>query len=450
MRNLKSRGSQSGVALLTAMIIVIIVAGMAAAFLTLSFSQSKLISNGSEGEVALHIAEAGVEDMINKLTAYSKDWIKAGNVDPTYATAKPDYSILAQNAATITTTGKINGGTFTTTLSSTTAGSTDAYTGPFSPTAPVNGYLIVSKGTFNGVSRTVQIVTKAVNNNGMFNGGLFGDVEVDALGTFFSDGYNSKNGDYSSQKKQNWVGPDGKTYSYVDATGSIGSNGNIVTNGSATIIGNSTPGPGGTSGPGGNVFGSTAPATATTPLTVETYTVPATALPATFVSGTGMSLGVTGTQTTYSMDSLKGSGKGTITISGNVTLYVSGDFTMNNQMNLQIADGAKLTLIQTTGNYDMTINGNAMAGTQSADRFQIKSNTTGSVKFNGASTVYAYMYAPQATFTNNGGNEFFGAMTAKSMKLSGTASFHYDENLQNLATPIPDFKIVSWVEIPNQ
>jgi hypothetical protein len=123
---------------------------------------------------------------------------------------------------------------------------------------------------------------------------------------------------------------------------------------------------------------------------------------------------------------------------------------MNNQMNLNIADGAKLTLIQGgPAANDMTINGNAMAGTQSADRFQIRSATTGTIKFNGSSTVYAYMYAPAATFTNNGGNEFFGSMTAKSMKLSGTASFHYDENLANLATPIPDFKIVSWVEIPN-
>ena len=78
----KSNRSESGAALMTAMIIVLIVAGMAAAFLSLSFSQSKLIANGSEGEVALHIAEAGVEDTVNKLTAYSKAWLKNNNAAP--------------------------------------------------------------------------------------------------------------------------------------------------------------------------------------------------------------------------------------------------------------------------------------------------------------------------------------------------------------------------------
>ena len=47
---------------------------------------------------------------------------------------------------------------------------------------------------------------------------------------------------------------------------------------------------------------------------------------------------------------------------------------------------------------------------------------------------------------NNGGNEFFGSMVAAKMKLSGTASFHYDEDLANLSNPEPKFKIVSWRE----
>ena len=122
-----------------------IVAGMAAAFLTLSFSQSKLIANGSEGEIALHVAEAGVEDTINKLTAYSKAWIKNGYTDPVYALGTaPDFAIIATTANSITVTGTVNGGTFQAILTTTLAGAPRVYTGPFAPTAPPHGYLLPS------------------------------------------------------------------------------------------------------------------------------------------------------------------------------------------------------------------------------------------------------------------------------------------------------------------
>lgn len=460
-----ARRSQAGVALLTAMIIVIIVGGMAAAFLTLSTSQSRLISNGSDQEIALHIAEAGIEDTLNKLTAFSQGYINNNNVNPT-TPAGADYLLIGgpgtfvqvngTAVATIVIGGSVNGGTYTAWLQNTTPGAATVFTGVFAPptgAAPPNGYLITSAGTFNKVTRTIQIVTQAVNNNGVFQGGLFGNVQVDALGTFFSDGFNSAKGTYASQATNSYTFPGGKTFTYADTTGSIGSNGNIITNGNVTVMGNSTPGPGGTSGPGGNVWGSTTPATSPTPLPPVNYNVPSTALAApSWTSNTGMTLAgsSTGAPVAYHMSSFSPNGKGSINITGNVTLYVDGAFSMNNQQALNIAAGAKLTVYQGPGSNDMTVNGQAIAGSGTASQFQIYSASTGSIKFNGGSTVYAYMYAPDATFTNNGGNEFFGAMIAQSMKLSGTASFHYDEALANLAAPIPDFKIVSWVEIPNQ
>jgi hypothetical protein len=472
-------------ALLTAMIVVIIVGGMAAAFLTLSLSQSKAISSGSDREMALHVAEAGVEESINRLTAYSIDWLAAGNiapatpVPPTYPTAKiananPDQAVLGKPtliAATayhaayyaVVIVGTVNGGTFRAELSNTGNNAVNTvYTGPFAPPpgvnwtptsgyAPPTGYQIVSQGTINGVTRTLQTITKGVNTAVPFQGGLFGDVQVDALGTFFSDGFNSTKGTYASQATHTYTFPGGKTFTYADTTGSIGSNGNIITNGNVTVMGNSTPGPGGTSGPGGNVWGSTAPATSPTPLPPVTYNVPSgTPSAPNWVNNTGMTMGAAGGTNTYHMSSFSPNGKGTITINGNVTLYVDGAFSMNNQQALNITAGSKLTIYQGSGANDFTVNGQAVAGTATADRFQVYSASTGTFKFNGGSTVYAYVYAPQATFTNNGGNEFFGAIMAKSMKLSGTASFHYDEALSNIATPVPDFKIVSWVEIQNQ
>jgi hypothetical protein len=496
-----SRRSQTGVALLTAIIIVIVVGGMAAAFLSLSLAQTKAISTGSDREIALHVAEAGIEDAINKLTGYSIDWVNQGNKEPVWAGTPPDYNVIGISAPvnslvnvaggidaqgnlsknkwvnqvnqTATINGTVNGGTYTVAVTSTSAvamvdpaGNTVVFSGPFPPPtgqpdqygyAPRTGYKLISSGTFNGVTRSLQIVTSAVNNANPFQGGLFGDVQVDALGTFFSDGYNSAKGSYASQAKNSYTFPStGKTFTYADTTGSIGSNHNIITNGNVTIMGNSTPGPGSTSGPGGSIWGSTAPATAPTPLQPVTYTVPAGAASApSWLNNTGMTLAPPAgqTSTTLHMSSFSPTGKGTITVNGNVTLYVDGSFSMNNQQALNITAGSSLTIYQGPGANDITINGQAVAGatgsSPSASQFQVYSASTGTIKFNGGSQVYAAVYAPQAAFTNNGGNEFFGAMVASTMQLTGTASFHYDENLQLLVKPVPDYKIVSWMEITN-
>jgi hypothetical protein len=469
MRNLKAGRSEAGVALITALIIVIIVGGMAAAFLTLSFSQSNSIAIGSEREVALHIAESGVEDTINKLTAYSRDYVKAGNATPVFASPAPDYALIGQPIKVVTVTGTVNAGTYSAAVADASglavdaAGNPVAFGGPFF----AGGYLITSAGTHGKLTRTLEVLVQAVDLSNPFKYGLFGDVEVDALGTFQSDGYDSSKGVYNASKTYTF--PDGKTVAYADATGNVGSNGNIVTNGNVVIMGNATPGPAGSSGPGGDIQGSTTPSIAPQQLDPVVY-------PTTFPSGTGTppvsgpqtyltppswtsNVGVTipggtaGAPLKYHMSDFKNSGKGAITITGEVVLYVDGTIDMNNQQSINLAAGppeAKLTIYQGPGANDLTINGQAVAGTASADRFQIYSATTGTIKFNGGSKVYGAIYAPGANFINNGGNEFYGSMVAKTMKLSGTASFHYDENLAKLSTPKPDFKIMSWVEIPNK
>src|SRR5262245_35561481 len=108
----KARRSQKGVAILTATIVIIIVAGMSAAFLMLSFSQRKYVAESSESELTLHVCEAGVEDTINKMQAYALEWAKT-KTTPILGT-NYDFSVFGTNlaATTITLTGSINGGTY--------------------------------------------------------------------------------------------------------------------------------------------------------------------------------------------------------------------------------------------------------------------------------------------------------------------------------------------------
>ena len=144
---------------------------------------------------------------------------------------------------------------------------------------------------------------------------------------------------------------------------------------------------------------------------------------------------------------MKPTGNGGMEIYQDTDIYVDGTIDMKNTQALTIKTDAAgkpytVRIYQTSG--DITINGQAIAGTGSAKNFQIYSTTTGTIKFNGGSTVYAAVNAPKALFTNNGGNELYGSVIASKMKLSGNAYFHYDADLANLTTPEPKFKIVSW------
>src|SRR6185436_19081597 len=118
----KARGSQKGIAILTATVVLIIIAGMAAAFLMLSFNQSKFITESSESEATLQICEAGIEDAINKLQAYADKWKvnKATPIAPSGILTSADYYCFADPAQATATqfsfTGNINGGTWTVTV----------------------------------------------------------------------------------------------------------------------------------------------------------------------------------------------------------------------------------------------------------------------------------------------------------------------------------------------
>ncbi len=434
-----ARRKQSGVALITTMIIVMIAAGMAAAFLSLAFAQSNNIGKASRGEIALHVAEAGIDDAINKLNAYAIDFVANGSKAPTYTSPIPDYAEIQNPSPAFK--GSMNQGTYVVTLAN-TAGTSPAFVDPFS-----TNYLIHSTGRHGAQVQNLEVITSAIDNGNLFKYGLFGDVVVDAGGTFTSDGYKSSGGPYNATQTHTF--PDGKTVKYANATGSLGSNGNIITGGNAMVMGNATPGPGGSISGGGNVSGSTTPAPATENLEPVSYPKDFTGIPsATWASGDlTLAGGAVGSPVSYHAADLNPTGKGTFTVKGDVVLYVDGDFNMNNQQAIVIETGGKLTIKQGPGSGNIHINGQAFAGTAKAADFQVYSASSGDIQFNGGSTVYAAVYAPQATFTNNGGNEFFGSMVASTMKLKGTASFHYDEDLAKLSTPKPQFKIISWRKV---
>lgn len=416
--------SQRGGALILAVIAFILIAGAGTALFSLTLRGHTTTLGASNGDLAYHIAEAGIDDALNKLAAYA---LKPNDTNADFAVIGKVETIVdgevKKNVNVVS--GGVNRGSFYVTVDP--------------PYAGYGTYLIRSVGTYNTERRGIETTVVAEDVPGSFQYGLFGDVTVDASGSLVTDGYRSSNGSYEDQlaKSPNSF----KKTPYVNATGHIGSNGGVYVGGSALIFGNATPGPGNAVTGGGYINGSTAPASSPFPLSDIIYTPQgdnAVALPS--------SLGVDGQTTYMKLDTLTLANKEDITVYGNVTLYVSGSIKITAQTKLNLAEGAKLTIYQESGTLEVhggaDLNGGVGVKSGIPSDFQIWSNTS-TVTVNGGSGYMGAIYAPKADIKLNGNADYYGGMVGKSIKPIGNAMFHYDEDLGAVSIPKIVFKVKS-------
>ena len=117
---------------------------------------------------------------------------------------------------------------------------------------------------------------------------------------------------------------------------------------------------------------------------------------------------------------------------------------------ITIGNNGSLTLY--SGGTQNTIGGNGVANqsgyAQNFIMYCAPSVTT--LTFNGNGEFIGVICAPNANVTLNGGgklnNDFEGALIAKSVKMNGHYSFHYDEALSRLSNT-GRLLITSWDEI---
>ena len=188
------------------------------------------------------------------MQAYALKW--AENKTTPVLGANYDYSVfipgMDNTVTSLTLTGAVNGGTWSVRIRN-NKGTFPVFPNPFSYTFPSYSdpiwWILDATGTRQGSVRNLQVLTSAFDQKTTFKYGLFGDVEVDALGTFSSDGYDSSKGTYSNQLAALLAAgggkhtfPDGKVATYLEATGNLGSNGNIISNGNTQIMGNADAG----------------------------------------------------------------------------------------------------------------------------------------------------------------------------------------------------------------
>ena len=280
------------------------------------------------------------------------------------------------------------------------------------------------------------------------------NIETDSYDS--SDPAKSTSGNYDPNKKQ----PNGNVASDATIT-------NSVSVGNANITGTVATGPGGTvsMGPNGTIGPTFSNPAATIALAIANgwvqnnfntdipdVTLPSGAAywspPSTYSSGNVNGGGtISGGQ--YKINGIGLSGNGsTLTIDGNVTLYVTGGISMSGKGGIVVTPGSTLT-VYAAGN--VSISGNAVMNQSTSDLnvqfLGLPTSTSWSISGNGVWN--GTIYAPQAAMSLNGGGSsgnVSGSIVANSITLNGHVAFHYDERLKT-GGPVNGFVVSSWQEL---
>ena len=137
----------------------------------------------------------------------------------------------------------------------------------------------------------------------------------------------------------------------------------------------------------------------------------------------------------------------TLTVDGNVYLFIDGNFNLSNSATININEGSSLTLV-ITGTFllaDQRIADETGSNVNDAQSFSLYSSYSSSstysdgdkpsasdpgITIQGVSDLYVSIYAPLADVNLEGSGAIYGAIRSKTVNVSGVGAMHYDEALR--------------------
>jgi len=282
--------------------------------------------------------------------------------------------------------------------------------------------------------------------------GVVGKLGVTMNGNPFMDSYDSSDPNYSTggfwdvNKRRDRIG-----------VGTLSSNKPAINTGGGIIYGSAATAPGGTvSGNVGdgawlaaNGFSGQQPDHVTDDFNMA---IPDVVLPSPWnpsfspVSATigGVTYGYVLTAGDWQFGAVSvNSSVGSIYVQGNVRIYFTGQLKMSGGASVTLAPGATLEIYLGAG---MDLSGHCVinpSGIPSRCSIYGLPGTT-DMKYAGTAQAFCKLYAPNADITITGDFDFNGSLLGKTVKLSGSAAFHYDEALN---AGKPDYVVASWEEM---
>ena len=256
----------------------------------------------------------------------------------------------------------------------------------------------------------------------------------------------STNGLYDAAKRQE--------------NGDIATNGNLIQAGNAFIHGDVATNSGTVTGVS-NVTGVQRTDFYQAPIPVGAPTWPSINPTPSAVNGTATltaSATAGSASSRYLLNGISVSGSQTLTFAGNpngsptyIEIYVDGDISVTGTSQIILGDGVQAK-IYFKGN--VTIAGKGMVNPNDKPANLLlygvppTDGLNHTVTLGGNGQITAAVYAPDYDVTVNGGGNsghVFGAVTGKSVTMTGVTNLHYDEALAFTGL-INNYKIVSWVE----
>ena len=390
---------EKGAALFFSLLIGVVMVGLALPFLFKMNSQFHITEKSYKSLSALNLAEAGVERAIWELNFGDiSTW--SGN-------------LLERNitlASVQTAQGFVIGNIDITVLN------------------PASDYpLVMTKGTVPwrgdlSIEKSL-CVSLTHGTESYFNFGIFGDEGFDIHGNTYTDSYNSDLGAYDPANPGD--------------SGDIGTNAthqwDVVLLNNTVVNGNATTGYG--SDPEYVIrLKNSAEITGSMETLTEPKPLPACEPP--FLTQRGVfSLGnnaapVTITESgTYTGFTMGANTK--VTISGDVTLYVDGNFTMNSNSILEILPGSSLELVLGNGTFTQASNTQVNNLTQDPKNLAIMGTAEFKNMIWRANTEFwGVIYTPEATVDYASNGNIFGSIVADYLSIASNAGIHYDESLR--------------------
>ena len=140
-----------------------------------------------------------------------------------------------------------------------------------------------------------------------------------------------------------------------------------------------------------------------------------------------------------------------VTITSDVTLYITGDFSMRSNTTFEIADGvtAKIYL---GGSFEQRSNTSINNLSEDPTKLMVfgTDSFTGEMEWNSNTDFWGAVYVPKADVRFRSNTDFYGSMIGKSFDLNSNARIHYDEALADLEIDIEGQDIIyavkSWQE----
>ncbi len=413
-RHLRPRGNVLIVTICITAIIGLALAG----YLTLASNQNQLTMHSQVWNSAMPVAEAGIEEA---LTHLSRNYI-----------TNMESSGWVLSGGQYVKSNSIGDGNYQVTISQSLP-----YTIVSTGYAPMPG-----SSTY--VSRSVQVTTQ---NQNAFTGALILQGTVNQNGNnVTTDSYDPRD----PKKSTNGAYDPAKAGDKGDVTCANG----MFNVGNANIWGHALTGPGvtpstGPNGAIGSVAWNQAGMSGIQPGWVQNdFNVSFPDVQAPFAAAAAPASGsYGGTNYAYVLGNgnyLSSTLGGKVLVTGNATLYVTGNILFDLGDFLLIAPGASLRLYMGGASASFQAIFNPNNGAASFLYFGLPSNT--SIALSGTSDLTGAIYAPEASIAVTGSAVIFGAVMAHDATMRGNAAVHYDESLASIP-PIRGFIINSWNEL---